>query len=164
MDKQITVNTHSGKYNVTIGSGLDYGKLALEVKKPCSAVIISDDNVFPLYGEKTVKSFEARGYKVSSFVIKNGEASKTFETVEKILTFLAGEKLTRSDMLISLGGGVVGDITGFAAAIYLRGIKFIQLPTTVLAAVDSSVGGKTGVDLPAGKNLVFFVLLISKET
>ncbi len=154
MDKQITVNTHSGKYNVTIGSGLDYGKLAVEVKEPCAAVIISDDNVFPLYGDKTIKSFEARGYKVSSYVIKNGEASKTFATVERILTFLSGENLTRSDMLVSLGGGVVGDITGFAAAIYLRGIKFIQLPTTVLAAVDSSVGGKTGVDLPSGKNLV----------
>ena len=154
MAEEVTVRTHAGQYTVTIGDGLDYGRLALAVKKPCRTVVVSDDNVFPLYGEAALRSFCESGYQASQYVIRNGEASKTLATVEGLLAFLAAEKVTRPDLLIALGGGVVGDITGFAAAIYLRGVDFIQLPTTVLAAVDSSVGGKTGVDLPAGKNLV----------
>jgi len=153
MAEEVTVCTRAGEYTVVIGGGLDYGRLALTAKKPCKAVVVSDDNVFPLYGEAALASFRANGYQASRFVIKNGEASKTLATVERLLAFLANENVTRSDLLIALGGGVVGDLTGFAAAVYLRGVDFIQLPTTVLAAVDSSVGGKTGVDLPAGKNL-----------
>jgi 3-dehydroquinate synthase len=133
---------------------LDYGRLSGQVVKPCRLVIVSDDNVFPLYGNAAVKSFADNGYKVDTYVIKHGEASKTLATVAGLLEFLADKKLTRGDCLAALGGGVVGDLTGFAAAVFLRGIRFIQLPTTLLAAVDSSVGGKTGVDMPAGKNLV----------
>jgi len=154
MAEEVTVRTRFGEYPVVIGSGLEYGKLALAVKKPCRAVVVSDDNVFPLYGEAALRSFRASGYQASHFVIPHGEASKTLATVERLLAFLAQENVTRGDLLIALGGGVIGDITGFAAAVYLRGVEFLQLPTTVLAAVDSSVGGKTGVDLPAGKNLV----------
>jgi len=153
MAETVEVKTRFGKYGVVIGSGLDHGKLALNVKKPCKVVIVSDDNVFPLYGEAAMGSFRENGYQTSSYVLKNGEASKTLDTVAELLNFLANEKVTRGDMLVALGGGVVGDITGFVSAIYLRGVDYIQIPTTILAAVDSSVGGKTGVDLSAGKNL-----------
>ena len=154
MAETVEVKTRFGKYSVVVGSGLDYGKLALNAKKPCKVIIVSDDNVFPLYGDAAVGSFRESGYQTGSYVLKNGEASKTLATVTDLLGFLANEKLTRGDMLVALGGGVVGDITGFVSAIYLRGIDYVQIPTTILAAVDSSVGGKTGVDLSAGKNLV----------
>jgi len=150
----LKVNAGSGSYPVVIGERLDFGKLAIDVCKACSVVIVSDDNVFPLYGESVVESFVSAGFKVESYRIKSGEASKTMDTVSELLHFLATHEMTRSDILVALGGGVVGDITGFASAVYLRGIGFLQLPTTVLSAVDSSVGGKTGVDLPEGKNLV----------
>ncbi len=116
--------------------------------------VISDSHVFPLYGESLLSSLKASGFSPVSFCFHAGEASKTLSTVEKILLFLAEEKLTRTDFLIALGGGVTGDMAGFAAACYLRGIPFVQIPTSLLAQVDSSVGGKTGVDLPQGKNLV----------
>lgn len=154
MDGEIRVNPKNGSYPVLVGSGLNYGKLALGLKKPCGVVLVSDSTVFPLYGEAAARSFRASGYNVDTYVIKSGEASKNLETVAGLLGFLADKKLTRGDVLAALGGGVVGDITGFVSAIYLRGIPFLQLPTTLLAAVDSSVGGKTGVDLDAGKNLV----------
>ena len=152
--EKITVKTQSACYPVIIGEALDFGKLTLDVKKPCRAVIVSDDNVFPLYGDKTIKSFTENGYDVSGYIIENGEASKNLDLVSRILRFLVDRGMTRQDILIALGGGIVGDIAGFVAAVYLRGIDFIQLPTTVLAAVDSSVGGKTGVNLESGKNLV----------
>jgi 3-dehydroquinate synthase len=153
MAETVEVKTRFGKYNVVIGRGLDYGKLALNAKKPCKVVIVSDDNVFPLYGDALIRSFRESGYQTSSYVLKNGEGSNNLNTVAEALGFLANEKVTRGDMLAALGGGVVGDITGFVSAIYLRGVDYIQIPTTILAAVDSSVGGKTGVDLSAGKNL-----------
>ena len=154
MAEQVTVKTKFGQYNVLVGNSLDYGKLAREVKKPCQVIIVSDDNVFPLYGENTEKSFRENGFQTNRFIIKSGESSKNISTITNLLEFLASVGVTRADMLVALGGGVIGDMTGFAAAIYLRGIPYMQLPTTILAAVDSSVGGKTGVDLPAGKNLV----------
>lgn len=150
---QINVNTQGGKYPVIIGEDLNFGKLALEIKKICRAVIISDDNVFPLYGNTVAESFSKSGFQTDTFIIKNGEESKNLNAVSELLNFLAEKNITRKDMLVALGGGVAGDITGFASAVYLRGIDFFQLPTTILAAVDSSVGGKTGVDLQSGKNL-----------
>ena len=150
---RVVVKASTGQYPVVAGENLDIGKLALEVKNPCRAVIVSDDKVFPLYGGSVTDSLQANGFLTSSFVIAGGEDSKTLATVEKLLGFLSKQNLTRSDLLVALGGGVVGDITGFAAAVYLRGVSYIQLPTTILAAVDSSVGGKTGVNLTAGKNL-----------
>ncbi len=152
--KTVTVSA-SKEYQVHIGSGLlsELGSYALQVKKPCKAAIISESNVWPLYGDTAVKALEQAGFSVCNFVFPAGEASKNGNTYLQILNFLAENQLTRSDLVIALGGGVTGDITGFAAATYLRGISCIQIPTTLLAMVDSSVGGKTAIDLPAGKNL-----------
>ena len=121
---------------------------------PRTVMVVSDDTVFALWGEKLTASLADAGYTVKEFVIPHGEQSKTPETLFSLWNALAAEGLTRTDCLAALGGGVVGDIVGFAAATYLRGIPFVQFPTTLLAMVDSSVGGKTAVDLPAGKNLV----------
>lgn len=150
----VTVNA-SKTYDILIGSGL-LPQLGTEVsklgntKKIC---IVSESNVWPLYGNVAKKSLENEGFEVISFVFPAGEASKNGFTFLDLLNFLAENKLTRNDLIVALGGGVVGDLAGFAAASYLRGIRFVQVPTTLLAAVDSSVGGKTAIDLPAGKNL-----------
>lgn len=154
--KTITVNA-SKTYDVIIGNDLlpISGKVIRAVTKASKAVIISDSNVYPLYGNTVLESVKANGFQdVFSFVFSAGEESKNGNNYLAILEFLAERHITRSDCLIALGGGVVGDITGFVAATYLRGIDYVQIPTTVLAAVDSSVGGKTAIDLSAGKNLV----------
>ncbi len=145
----------SGNYDIYIGQGLldEAGKQIKQVKKVCRAVIITDSNVDTLYSERLKKSLEKESFQVSKFTFEAGEKSKCASTFIEILEHLATQNITRSDVLIALGGGVVGDITGFAAACYLRGIDFVQIPTTLLAAVDSSVGGKTAIDLKAGKNL-----------
>ena len=143
----------SRNYEVRIGSGLLStlgANIPQKVKKVC---IVSETNVWPLHGTAAVKSIEAAGFEVISFVFPAGEESKCGATYLELVNFLAENRLTRTDCLVALGGGVVGDLTGFAAATFLRGIPFIQVPTTLLAAVDSSVGGKTAIDLPAGKNL-----------
>ena len=150
----IKVNTASA-YEVKVGASLlsTLGAEAAAVTKCGNTVIVSDSNVWPLYGETAKKSLENTGFTVYSFVFSAGESSKNGKTYLELLNFLASVQITRSDCLIALGGGVVGDLTGFAAATYLRGIAYIQVPTTLLAAVDSSVGGKTAIDLEAGKNL-----------
>ncbi|MBQ9113052.1 MAG: 3-dehydroquinate synthase [Clostridia bacterium] len=152
--RTVKVNA-STPYDILIGNDLldRCGELCRNVLSPCRLCIVSDDTVAALYLERAEKSLRAAGFDTVSFVFPHGEASKTMDTIVNIVEFLAESRLTRTDCLIALGGGVVGDMCGFAAAIYLRGIKFIQIPTTLLAAVDSSVGGKTGVDLKAGKNL-----------
>lgn len=145
----------SKRYEVRIGSGL-LGTLGDSVRAVCKAskaAIVSDTNVFPLHGAAAVKSLKDAGFEIVHFVIPAGEESKSGTVYLELVNFLAENHLTRSDCLVALGGGVVGDLTGFAAATYLRGIAYIQVPTTLLAAVDSSVGGKTAIDLPAGKNL-----------
>lgn len=147
--------TASSEYDVKIGSGL-LRNLGAELSKVCkagTAAIISDSNVWPLYGDAAVSALERAGYRVVSFVFSAGEAHKSGANYLSILNFLAKNQITRSDCIIALGGGVVGDISGFAAATYLRGIAYVQVPTTLLAAVDSSVGGKTAIDLESGKNL-----------
>lgn len=146
----------SVEYDVIIDGGIlsRTGELSLSVTKPCKACIVTDDTVDALYSATVESSLERAGFSTVKFVIKHGEASKNTDSLISLLEFLAQNKLTRSDCIFALGGGVVGDLAGFAAAVYLRGIKFIQLPTTLLAAVDSSVGGKTAVDLAAGKNLM----------
>ena len=116
-------------------------------------MIISDDNVFPLYGDTIVKTLEDK-YEVHSLILPHGEPTKSFQSLPKIYSALLEARFSRSDLIIALGGGVIGDLAGFAAASFLRGIKFIQIPTSLLAQVDSSVGGKVAVDLPEGKNLV----------
>lgn len=152
--KHIQINT-SRSYSVKIGNGL-LSSLGNETAKVCKAqkvAIISDTNVWPLYGEITENSFRSAGFHVIHYAFPAGEESKNGQTYLNILNFLAENKLTRSDCMVALGGGVVGDMTGFIAATYLRGIAYIQVPTTLLAAVDSSVGGKTAIDLDTGKNL-----------
>lgn len=147
----------SQNYDVLIGAGLmcDLGKHLLStLKKTCKVAIISDSNVYPIYGNQTEMNLKNAGFEVVHYVFPAGESSKNATTYLEILNFLAENHLTRSDTVLALGGGVTGDMTGFAAATYLRGIAYIQVPTTLLAMVDSSVGGKTAIDLPAGKNLV----------
>ena len=147
----------SVSYNVLVGSGLlpEIGARILELnKKPCRIALISDSTVMPLYGGAVRSSLESSGFTVCAYDFPAGEASKNIFTYQKILEFLAESHVTRSDMIVALGGGVTGDMAGFAAATYLRGVRFVQVPTTLLAMVDSSVGGKTAVDLPVGKNLV----------
>ena len=152
--KTITVSA-SRTYDIRIGHGLltTLGEAVRDLGKVEKVFLVSDTQVYPLYGGAAEASLKAAGYSVSSFVFPAGEESKNGETFLKLLNALAQAGLSRSDLLIALGGGVVGDLAGFSAACYLRGIRFVQIPTTLLAAVDSSVGGKTAIDLPAGKNL-----------
>lgn len=152
--KEIRVNT-SPAYTVTIGPGLlrDCGQRLRETVPPCHMAVVTDSTVGPLYLETAAASLKAAGYAVGTYTFPAGEESKNFTTLSAILEFLAAEHLTRTDCLIALGGGVAGDMAGFAAACYLRGIRYVQMPTTLLSAVDSSVGGKTAIDLRAGKNL-----------
>ena len=119
-----------------------------------TAVVVTDSNVDRFYGDGFVRSLEGEYAHVERIVFPAGEKSKTLETYAELVRGFAALGLTRSDVAYALGGGVVGDLTGFAAATYMRGIDFIQVPTTLLAMVDSSIGGKTGVDIPEGKNLV----------
>lgn len=146
----------SGTYQVCIGPGLldRAGALSAPLVRGRRAVLVSDSNVWPLYGQRTQAGLERAGFQVSRFVFQAGEERKTTATLIELLTFLAREGLSREDVLFALGGGVTGDMGGLAAALYLRGIPCIQLPTSLLSQVDSSVGGKTAVDLPEGKNLV----------
>ncbi len=148
--------TASRDYDVMIGSGLmeKTGELVREVHEPCKVAIVSDSNVAPLYLERVKDSLEAAGFTTVNFIFPAGESSKTLDIMGAILNYSASQRLTRSDLFLALGGGVTGDMTGFAAATFLRGVEYIQMPTSLLAAVDSSVGGKTAVDIPAGKNLV----------
>ena len=152
---KITVKA-SQSYDVIIGSGIlaDAGRFISDVLKSRRTVIVSDDNVYPLYGGRLKASLEAAGFEVKEFVFPHGEQSKSHETLLNLYGFLAASDITRSDSIIALGGGVTGDLAGFAAASFLRGIDYVQIPTSLLAQIDSSVGGKTAVDIPAGKNLV----------
>ena len=147
--------TASREYDVCIGPGLldECGERIAAVTGKRTAAVVTDSTVAPLYADKVCASLERAGFDLCRTVFPAGEASKTLATYADILGFLAERRLTRSDIVVALGGGVTGDMAGFAAATYLRGVRFVQLPTTLLAAVDSSVGGKTAVDLPAGKNM-----------
>ena len=143
-------------YDVVVGRGLldSAGeRIRSLLPKAVRAAVISDDNVAPIYLERVCSSLSDAGFEPVSFVFPHGEASKNGSTYLEILSFLAANQMTRSDVIIALGGGVVGDISGFAAATFLRGVSYVQLPTSLLAMVDSSVGGKTAIDLPEGKNL-----------
>ena len=146
--------TASRDYDVAIGEGLldRAGELVKEVIGPCTAAVVSDDTVFSLYGERVLCSLEKAGFQTLSVVFPHGEQNKTLATYGTVVNALCDNHLTRGDAVIALGGGVVGDLAGFAAATYQRGIALVQIPTTLLAMVDSSVGGKTAVDLDAGKN------------
>ena len=152
----ITIDIDTARpYQVHVGTFLleQAGPLVRATAGGNKAVIVTDTNVGPLYQMPVKQSLEASGYEVSICTFEAGEAHKRAETYVAILEFVAEHELSRSDVIVALGGGVVGDLAGFAAATILRGVDFVQIPTTLLAQVDSSVGGKTGVNLPEGKNL-----------
>ena len=157
MSKCINVK-YDGKplYDIVIEQSFDklseeFNKLGVTGRKLC---IVSDSNVAELYAKQVSAELEKTGNKVFTYVFEAGEENKNLNTVEDVYEFLIQNHFDRKDMLVALGGGVVGDLTGFTAATYLRGIDFIQVPTSLLAQVDSSIGGKTGVDFRAYKNMV----------
>lgn len=153
---KLTVTLPNHSYDLTIENGLlsGIGQWAKALWSPQKIVIITDTNVQPLYGDQVKKSLEGAGFDPTTFVIDAGEQSKSLSVAAEIYDFLADEGLTRSDGIIALGGGVVGDLAGFVASTYMRGIHFLQVPTTLLAQVDSSIGGKTAVNTTKAKNLV----------
>lgn len=154
--KTLTVNAQSATYDIIIEKGIltHSGDYITPLLRSNKVMIITDTNVKPLYLDTLKHAFDGTDVEVYDFVFSAGEQSKHLGTVENIYNALCEHNFTRKDMLIALGGGVCGDITGFAAATYMRGIDFVQIPTTLLSQVDSSVGGKTGVDNKYGKNLI----------
>lgn len=153
--RSIPVHAASGSYEVVLGR--DILELVGEKTRACAggtrAFLVSDDNVYPLYGEQVSRSLADAGYEVFSMVVPAGERTKNMRQLTELLERMAQNGLGRDDVVVALGGGVIGDLAGFAAAVYMRGCKVVQVPTSLLAMVDSSVGGKTAVDLAAGKNL-----------
>lgn len=143
-------------YDILVKKGLinDTGKLVKEVLRGKRALIVTDDIVDKFYTETVKKSLEKENIITSVCVLENGETNKNIESIYNIYSALAKNELSRKDIIIALGGGVIGDMAGYAAATWMRGIDFVQIPTTLLACVDSSVGGKTGINIKEGKNLV----------
>lgn len=153
---ELILKTQTMASKLTIGAGAmeKVGSAAKELSPNAKVAVVTDSNVAPLYAAQVAESIKSSNLEPFVMELPAGEEYKTLSTVSDIYAFLAQNGFTRSDIIVALGGGVVGDISGFTAATYLRGISSIQIPTTLLAQVDSSVGGKCGVDLPQGKNLV----------
>lgn len=153
---QLRVNLPHHPYDLVIekGSLAKSGQWVKSLWKPKKITIVTDDHVGPLYTKIVKLSLEEAGFEVSVFEFAEGEASKNLEVVQQTYEFLAKNATTRSDGIIALGGGVVGDLAGFVASTYMRGIHFLQIPTSLTAQVDSSIGGKTGVNTPFAKNMV----------
>ena len=154
----VRVPARSQSYEIKIGSGL-LRTLGNEVRAAVGsrahrAALITNKTVFKLYGERAAESLKRAGFSVNSWLMRDGEQHKSFSSLEGAAKFLSDAGLERNDVVVALGGGVVGDLAGFAASVYLRGIAFVQVPTTLLAQIDSSVGGKTGINLPSGKNRI----------
>ncbi|MGI6265273.1 MAG: 3-dehydroquinate synthase [Acutalibacteraceae bacterium] len=152
-----TIRVHTARpYDILVGRELldRAGEWARQVNRGSRALIVTDSHVAPLYAGRVRRSFETAGYAADVFTFPAGEEHKRLDVIAAIYTKLAQMGATRQDLLVALGGGVTGDMTGFAAATWLRGMDFVQIPTTLLAQVDASVGGKTGVDIDEGKNLV----------
>jgi 3-dehydroquinate synthase len=152
---KISLKQEARSSEIHIGAGVrrDLGNL-IPFKAPRRVGIISNERVFDLYGREVVRSLKSAGFKSFVWQMPEGERYKSFRILEKAVNFLSETGFERDDLVLALGGGVVGDLAGFAAAIYLRGLRLIQVPTTLLSQIDSSVGGKTGINLPTGKNLV----------
>ena len=150
----LTVNLDKNSYPIYIESGIlaNAEQYVSQVFQGRRIMIISDDNVFPIYGQKLISALPS--FECHKLVLPHGELTKSFKSLPLIYASMLEHKITRSDLVIALGGGVIGDLAGFAASSYLRGIGLVQIPTSLLAQVDSSVGGKVAVDLPQGKNLV----------
>ena len=156
MKKNLFVDLKENSYNILIEKGL-VNKLGEELKNIYfgeKIFIITDENVDKYYGSKVKDELDKIGYKTRKMVLAPGEKTKSFSTLPSIYNELLDFKLTRKELIITLGGGVIGDLGGFVASTFLRGVSFIQIPTSLLALVDSSVGGKVAVDLEKGKNLV----------
>jgi 3-dehydroquinate synthase len=155
---QVRLPQRQRSYEIKIGAGLlaKLGRLARTVLGPESrrVALISNAAVFERYGKPALQSLRGGNFKTAHWLMPDGEQNKSLRSLAQALEFLSESGLERGDAVVALGGGVVGDLAGFAAATYLRGIAFVQVPTTLLAQIDASVGGKTGVNLPAGKNLV----------
>lgn len=153
--EKVTVNA-STKYEILLDRGIldKSGELISQVIKKGKALVVTDDNVDGFYGERMMKSLSNAGIEAKKYVFPHGEASKSHSTLLGIYEFMAENNYTRSDFIVALGGGVVGDTAGYAAATYMRGIDFVQVPTTGISQADSSVGGKTAVNINGGKNLV----------
>jgi len=155
---QVRTREQQHEYEIRIGRGIlrEAGNIARGCfgGRAQRIALISNSKVYSIYGSAVRKSLQASGFSVSPWLIGDGERHKSVRTAERALWFLNEMHIERGDGIVALGGGVVGDMAGFAAAIYLRGVPFVQIPTTLLAQIDSSVGGKTGVNLPSGKNLI----------
>ena len=152
----VKVPAQSSNYEIIIGRGILSSagrKIRRNLGRQAQRLtLVSNKTVFNLYGPAVVETLEASGFKVSCFLIGDGERYKSLETANRVLQFLSNQGIERTDGLVALGGGVIGDLAGFAAAVYLRGVSFVQIPTTLVAQVDASVGGKVGVNLSSGKN------------
>lgn len=153
---KLGINLFEHNYPIYIEKGLfnDVGKYVKDVAKTNKVSIVTDENVDSLYGEKIVQLLEVEGFSIKKIVVEAGEKSKSFKTYERVLNEMMEFSMTRSDLIVAFGGGVVGDLTGFVASSLLRGINFVQIPTTLLSQVDSSVGGKVAINTDYGKNLV----------
>ncbi len=154
--RTVPVDLAGRSYDIVIGSGLidRLGDLSRKLLSRPRVIVVSDDVVAPLYATRAVASFERAGIEASVITVASGESSKEIGSFGRLMNALLDRRPDRKTMLVALGGGVVGDLTGFAASVLLRGVDFIQVPTTLLAQVDSSVGGKTGINTPHGKNLI----------
>jgi len=152
----VRVELGSRSYPITIGSGIlpAIGRLLKELDFSGSIALVSNTKVFPLYGAAVSRSLSACGFSCTEIILPDGEEFKTMASAEKICEAMLRARFDRTSVVVALGGGVVGDLSAFAASVYMRGIDFIQVPTTLLAQVDSSVGGKTGVNHPLGKNMI----------
>ncbi|HZI47796.1 MAG TPA: 3-dehydroquinate synthase [Pyrinomonadaceae bacterium] len=152
---EISLKQEARSSEINIGAGVrtDLGNL-IPFKAPRRVGLISNERVFDLYGREVVRSLKSAGFKTVTWLMPEGERYKSFRELEKAVNFLSENRFERDDLVLALGGGVVGDLAGFAAAIYLRGLRLVQVPTTLLSQIDSSVGGKTGINLVTGKNLV----------
>ena len=156
LELALNQETRRSEINVGRGTRLNLAELISPSlpRRPRRIGIISNDRVFQLYGRDVARNLKREGFKVFEWLMPEGERYKSFRVLEKAVKFLNDNNFERDDLVVALGGGVVGDLAGFAAAIYLRGLPLAQMPTTLLSQIDSSVGGKTAINLPAGKNLV----------
>lgn len=156
MGSIIQVKLPQQSYEIVIKpGGLDsLGERMVGLGLGKKVLVVSNPSVFPLYGDRAIASLENAGYQVCTCILSDGEGYKNLESIQKIYDVAIANRLERNSTLVALGGGVIGDMTGFAAATWLRGINFVQVPTTLLAMVDASIGGKTGVNHPLGKNLI----------
>ncbi len=154
--RNLQINLPNNQYEILIKSGIinSIGKEISKIYKGNKIALITDENVNEFYGEVVKKSLEDNDFKVLKVVLKPGEGSKSIESLMKLYNELLDFKLNRGNLIIALGGGVIGDLAGFCAATLLRGIPFVQVPTSLLAQIDSSIGGKVAIDLPRGKNLI----------